>query len=306
MFNLFKRTQQAVKKSRESWFSRVTNLFERSEVNDELWDELEELLITADVGIPTTTRIIQRTKEEVKRRKISTGKEAKQLLNEELIKILSVPQKKVEVMDKPYIILVIGVNGSGKTTTIAKLAYIYKGEGKKVILVAADTFRAAAIDQLKIWGERVSSEVIAHQTGGDPGAVVYDAIQAAKNRDIDVVIVDTAGRLHTKYNLMEELKKVKRVAAKINSQFPQESILVLDATTGQNGLSQAKSFLEAVGITGIILTKLDSTAKGGIVLAICDELKIPIIYIGTGEHLDDLLPFDATAFVEAISSPGDN
>jgi fused signal recognition particle receptor len=197
-----------------------------------------------------------------------------------------------------YAILVVGVNGSGKTTSIAKLALSLKNEGKKVILAAADTFRAAAIDQLKRWGERVGVEVVAHQPGGDPGAVVYDAIQAAQNRRVQVVIIDTAGRLHTKFNLMEELKKIKRVVSKY--ELPQEVLLVIDATTGQNGLAQARHFTEAVGVNGIFLAKLDGTAKGGIVLSICDELKIPITYIGTGEQLGDIAPFDANAFVTAV------
>jgi fused signal recognition particle receptor len=197
---------------------------------------------------------------------------------------------------------VIGVNGGGKTTSIAKLAYILKNEGKSILLVAADTFRAAAIDQLKRWGERVDVEVIAHQPGADPGAVVYDALQAAKSRQVQEVIVDTAGRLHTKFNLMEELKKVKRVIGKIDTAAPHEVLLVIDATTGQNGLAQAKYFTEAVGVTGIFLAKLDGTAKGGIVLAICDELKIPVKYAGVGEKLEDIAKFDARAFVEALFS----
>jgi len=198
------------------------------------------------------------------------------------------------------VVLVIGVNGSGKTTSIAKLAHGLKNEGKKVMLAAADTFRAAAIDQLKYWSERVGVEVVAHQPGGDPGAVVYDALQAAQNRQAQVVIIDTAGRLHTKFNLMEELKKIKRVASKFD--IPQEVLLVIDATTGQNGLAQARHFTEAVGVNGIFLAKLDGTAKGGIVLAICDELRIPIVYIGTGEQLDDIAPFDANTFVNAVFS----
>jgi fused signal recognition particle receptor len=202
----------------------------------------------------------------------------------------------------PRVTLVVGVNGGGKTTSIAKLAYRLKNEGKSVILVAADTFRAAAIDQLKRWGERVGAEVIAHQPGADPGAVVYDALQAAKSRKIDEVIIDTAGRLHTKFNLMEELKKIKRVAVKHDASAPHEVILVLDAITGQNGLAQARYFTEAVGVTGIFLAKLDGTAKGGIVLAICDELKIPIQFVGTGEKLEDMAPFDAEAFVKALSA----
>ncbi len=200
----------------------------------------------------------------------------------------------------PRVILVVGVNGGGKTTSIAKLAYRFKSEGKRVILAAADTFRAAAIDQLRYLGERVGVDVIAHQPGADPGAVVFDALAAARSRQIPVVIIDTAGRLHTRFNLMEELKKIKRVAAKLDPAAPHEVILVLDATTGQNGLAQAKHFTEAVGVTGIFLAKLDSTAKGGIVLAICDELGIPVQFIGVGEKMEDMAPFDAEGFVEAL------
>jgi fused signal recognition particle receptor len=202
----------------------------------------------------------------------------------------------------PKVILAVGVNGGGKTTSIAKLAYSAKNEGKQVILVAADTFRAAAIDQLKSLGERIGVDVIAHQPGADAGAVVFDALEAARNREADEVIIDTAGRLHTKYNLMEELKKIKRVAAKDDATAPHEVILVLDATTGQNGLTQARYFTEAVGVTGIFLAKLDGTAKGGIVLAICDELKIPIQFIGVGDGLDDMAPFSAETFVQALCS----
>jgi fused signal recognition particle receptor len=202
----------------------------------------------------------------------------------------------------PTVILAVGVNGTGKTLSIAKLANSFKEQGKKVIMAAADTFRAAAIDQLKILGQRVGVDVICHQPGADPGAVVFDSLEAAKSRHVDVVIIDTAGRLHTKFNLMEELKKIKRVAARSDPTAPHEVLLVLDATTGQNGLDQARYFTEAVGVSGVFLTKLDGTAKGGIVLAICDELKIPILFIGTGEALDDLAPFDAETFVEALSS----
>jgi fused signal recognition particle receptor len=214
--------------------------------------------------------------------------------------MLAVPAKEPAAPSSPKVILVVGVNGSGKTTSIAKLAYQLKKEGKKVLLAAADTFRAAAIDQLKVQGGRVGVDVVAHQPGADPGAVVYDALQAARSRKIDVLLIDTAGRLHTKYNLMEELKKVRRVAAKLDATAPHEVILVLDATTGQNGLAQAKYFTEAVGVTGIFLAKLDGTAKGGIVLAIGDELKLPIQMVGIGEGLGDMAPFDAADFVEAL------
>jgi fused signal recognition particle receptor len=220
-----------------------------------------------------------------------------------MMKILAVPAHvPLAVAAPPEVMLVVGVNGSGKTTSIAKLANNLRKQGKEVLLAAADTFRAAAIDQLKKQGERVGADVIAHQPGADPGAVVYDALQAAKSRGSDIVIIDTAGRLHTKFNLMEELKKVRRVAAKLDASAPHQVILVLDATTGQNGLTQARHFTEAVGVTGVFLAKLDGTAKGGIVLAICDELKLPIQLVGIGEGLDDMITFDAADFVEALTS----
>jgi fused signal recognition particle receptor len=221
---------------------------------------------------------------------------------EEMTLMLQVDGNRPAAPASPRVVLVVGVNGSGKTTSIAKLGYIYKRDSSKVMLAAADTFRAAAIDQLKWWGDKIGAEVVAHQPGADPGAVVFDAIQAAKTRGAQTVIVDTAGRLQTKFNLMEELKKIRRVVQRVDPTAPHETLLVLDANTGQNGVSQAKYFTEAVGITGIILTKLDSTAKGGIVLAICDQLKIPVRFIGTGETVEDLAPFDPKSFVEAMMS----
>jgi len=293
-------TQQAVKRSRETWFGKIAKLFDQARVEDTVWDELEELLIAADVGVATTQKLIERVKQRVKTEKLNEAAQVRAALEEEMVSLLTVESRAAAVSNSVslYAILVVGVNGSGKTTSIAKLARSLKNEGKKVILAAADTFRAAAIDQLKRWGERVGVEVVAHQPGGDPGAVVYDAIQAAQNRRVQVVIIDTAGRLHTKFNLMEELKKIKRVVGKY--EMPQEVLLVIDATTGQNGLAQARHFTEAVGVNGIFLAKLDGTAKGGIVLSICDELKIPITYIGTGEQLGDIAPFDANAFVTAV------
>jgi fused signal recognition particle receptor len=239
-------------------------------------------------------------KQRVKAEKLNEPVKVRQALEEEMISLLTVESETAAVADSVSLcaILVVGVNGSGKTTSIAKLAYRLKSDGKKVILAAADTFRAAATDQLMRWGERIGVEVVSHQPGGDPGAVVYDAIQAAQNRQAQVVIIDTAGRLHTKVNLMEELKKIKRVVTKY--ELPQEVLLVMDATTGQNGLAQARHFTETVAVNEIFLAKLDGTAKGGIVLSICDELKIPIKYIGTGEQLGDMAPFDANTFVTAI------
>ena len=294
---------KALKRSKDAWFGKVTRLFERP-IDEALWSELEELLIAADVGVDTTTKLIQQIRERVKRERLDSQEGVLSALKDEMVNILKVnaiaKQGQSSELKSPWVILIVGVNGSGKTTSIAKLAYSFKKEGKQVILAAADTFRAAAIDQLQVWGERVGVGVISHQPGADPGAVVFDALQAARSRHAQVVIVDTAGRLHTKFNLMEELKKIKRVAQRIDASFPQETLLVLDATTGQNGLAQARYFTEAVEVSGIILAKLDSTARGGIVLAICDQLKIPIQFVGTGEGLEDLAPFDAQAFVEAL------
>jgi fused signal recognition particle receptor len=277
------------------------SLFDRAAIGKEVWEELEELLISADVGVSTTEKLINIVKQKASEEKLD-GSHVRSILKEEMVKILNVPEHEVTAITPPKVILVVGVNGSGKTTSIAKLAFKMKKEGKKVILAAADTFRAAAIDQLKKQGERAGVDVIAHQPGADPGAVVYDALQAAKSRGADVLIIDTAGRLHTKFNLMEELKKIRRVATKLDTSAPHEVLLVLDATTGQNGLTQAKYFTEAVGVTGIFIAKLDGTARGGIVLAICDELKVPIQLIGVGEGLEDMVAFDAKEFVEALCS----
>jgi len=302
LFSLFKRkTEQAVKRSKETWFSKITSLFDRPTIDKQSWEELEELLIAADAGVDTAAKLIQRVKDRVGKEKISDTQQVRAALMQEMALMLKVDGKEPTAAASPRVILVVGVNGSGKTTTIAKMGYGYGKEGK-VILAAADTFRAAAIEQLKWWGERIGAEVIAHQPGADPGAVVFDALQAAKTRGAQTVIVDTAGRLHTKFNLMEELKKIKRVVQRVDPSAPHEILLVLDATTGQNGLIQAKYFTETVGVNGIVLTKLDGTAKGGIVLAICDQLKIPVRFIGTGETLDDLAPFDPQTFVEAIMS----
>jgi fused signal recognition particle receptor len=277
------------------------HLFNRPAIDEAAWDELEELLICADVGVNTTEKLIEKVKQRAKEEKISQGLMVRSILKSEMVNILNIDtQEKPLMTTLPRVTLVIGVNGGGKTTSIAKLAYSLKNEGRRVILVAADTFRAAAIDQLRHLAEKVGVDVVAHQPGADPGAIVYDAMQAAQSRGAHEVIIDTAGRLHTKFNLMEELKKIKRVAAKFDATAPHEVILVLDATTGQNGLAQAKYFTEAVGVTGIFLAKLDGTAKGGIVLAICDELKIPIQFVGVGEKLEDMAPFNAETFVEAL------
>ncbi len=292
--------QRGVKRSREGFFGRISALFNRPKVEDSLWDELEELLISADVGVDTTDKLLTRVKKQVKEAGITEGDPVRDILKEEMVRMLDVKSA------KPFqtasagleIILLVGVNGTGKTTSIAKLASRYRKDGKKVILSAADTFRAAAIDQLKMWGGRIGVDVISTQPGADPGAVVFDTLEAARSRKAEVVIVDTAGRLQTKHNLMDELKKIKKIAGRYEAS--QEVLLVIDATTGQNGLSQARSFTQSADVTGIFLTKLDGTAKGGIVLAICDELQIPIKYVGTGETPEDIAPFQPRAFVDAI------
>ena len=313
LFDLLKKTELGVKRSKETWFGKIASIFNRASFGDEVWEELEELLVSADVGVETTSKLMSRVRERVKRDRLSEISQVRGILKEEMIDLLSIsPSKPLaschsdpersEGEESPQVILVVGVNGSGKTTSIAKLAYDLTSQGKRVILAAADTFRAAAIDQLKHWGGKVGAEVIAHQPGGDPGAVAYDAVQAAYSRHAQVVIIDTAGRLHTKFNLMEELKKIKRVVAKQDASAPHQVLLVMDATTGQNGLAQAKHFTEAVDVSDIFLAKLDGTARGGIVFAICDQLKIPISYIGTGEKLEDMATFDAEVFVNAIFS----
>ena len=297
------KTEKALKPSRDTWFSRVMRLFDRTAIDELVWTELEELLISADVGVSTTEKLIEKLRRRVKGEDIGQGSLVRSALKAEMVNILEVDVQRISIpLSLPRVILVVGVNGSGKTTSIAKLAYSSKNEGKRVILAAADTFRAAAIDQLKSLGEKIGVDVIAHQPGADAGAVVFDALEAARSRQAQELIIDTAGRLHTKFNLMEELKKIKRVAAKADANAPHEVLLVLDATTGQNGLTQARYFTEAVGVTGIFLAKLDGTAKGGIVLAICDELEIPIQFIGVGGNLEDMAPFDAGTFVEALCS----
>ncbi len=297
--NLFKKALQPTK---DSWFSKAMQLFDRTSIDESIWSELEEVLISADVGMETTEKLIEKTKQRVKDEKLRDGTQVREALKQEMVNILRLPSRETAATAVPKVILIIGVNGSGKTTSIAKLAYQAKKEGLSVILAAGDTFRAAAIDQLRTWAQRIGVDIVAHQPGADPGAVVFDAMAAARSRQVQLLIIDTAGRLHTKFNLMEELKKIKRVAAKTDPTAPHEVILVLDATTGQNGLAQAKNFTEAAGVTSIFLAKLDGTAKGGIALAICDQLKIPVKYIGLGEHPEDIAPFDPQSFVEALSS----
>ena len=295
-----------MKRSREAWFGKIANIFDRSSLGDEVWGDLEELLVSADVGVETTNKLLNKVKQRVKADKLTDVSRAKDVLKDEMVSLLAVRRRANSSAGQnpgsPLVVLVVGVNGSGKTTSIAKLAYGLTSQGKRAILAAADTFRAAAIEQLKHWGDKVGAEVIAHQPGGDPGAVAYDAVQAGYSRHAQAVIIDTAGRLHTKSNLMEELKKIKRVVAKHDATAPHQVLLVMDATTGQNGLAQAKHFTEAVDVTDIFLAKLDGTARGGIVFAVCDQLNIPISYIGTGEKLEDMAAFDAEVFVNAIFS----
>ena len=299
-----KKTEEGLQRTKRGWFRRITGAFNSPKIDQEFWDTLEELLISADVGVNTTMKLSEALQERVKKDHLGAPSKIRGVLREEMVDILRAPARNGDFLDsvssQPAVVLVIGVNGGGKTTSIAKLAHAFKEEDKKVVLAAADTFRAAAIEQLNIWGERVGAEVISHQSGSDPGAVVFDALQGARSRDADVVLIDTAGRLHTKHNLMQELKKVHRVIKRFDPSAPQEVLLVLDAVIGQNGLAQAKYFVDAVGVTGIFLAKLDGTAKGGIVLNICDELNIPIRFIGTGEGAEDMAPFDPEGFVNAL------
>ena len=271
-----------------------------SKLDDDFYDELEESLVMADMGAETTMEAVEELKQRCKRNKIKDTDGAKACMKEILAEILTVGDPRVDMSRTPAVVLFIGVNGVGKTTSIGKLAARWKGEGKRVLLCAGDTFRAAAADQLTIWSERAGVDIIKQHEGADPAAVVYDAMSAAKARKTDVVLVDTAGRLHNKQNLMNELNKISRVIDRECPDASRETLLVLDATTGQNGLIQAKQFGESAGITGIVLTKLDGTAKGGIVIAIAKELGVPVKYVGVGEQVRDLQPFDAKAFVEAL------
>lgn len=273
-------------------------------ISPEFYEELEEILITADVGYPTTALLLARLKEKVKKEKVDQTEKIKAYLREIMIDLLSVPAPSGLEAEEPLALLVVGVNGVGKTTSIAKLTEYYKHKGKSCLLVAGDTFRAAAIDQLAIWSERLGVDLIRHQEGSDPGAVAFDGISAAKARKIDVVILDTAGRLHTKVNLMSELKKVQRVVAQNIGERKLFTLLVLDATTGQNALSQVRTFHEAVGVDGIILTKLDGTARGGMVLAIASELGLPLLWLGIGERAEDLKQFDHEEFVKLLFAGG--
>jgi fused signal recognition particle receptor len=301
VFRRSKRIRDSLTKTRRSFFGQISGLLGGGEITEETWDDLEALLVQADVGVNTTIALVDSLREQAAKGRARNTQDLEELLKEELRALLGkAPPMKTEQPRLLTVVLIVGVNGSGKTTSIAKLAKYYQDRGHTVLLAAADTFRAAAIDQLKIWGERAGVPVIAHQPGADPGAVVYDAIRASQSRKADLLIVDTAGRLHTKYNLMEELRKVRGVTSKRVHQAPHETLLVLDATTGQNALSQARHFKESVEVTGVIVAKLDGTAQGGVVFAIGQELGLPVRFIGTGETIDDLAEFDAEAFVEGL------
>jgi fused signal recognition particle receptor len=304
----FQKIKNGLTKTRNNLIDKISNLLNISKTIDEsFFNDLEEILIGADVGVGMTSELISRLKERVKIEKLSQSEELKFALKDELEKILkssfdsqnfdpfSIPEDR-----KPFVIMIVGVNGVGKTTTVGKLAYNFKSRGKKVLIGAGDTFRAAANEQLEIWAKRAGVDIIQQQKGSDPGAVAFDTVKSALANDIDVVLIDTAGRLHTKTNLMEELKKVKRVIQKLIPRAPDEIWLVLDATIGQNSIQQARQFHQALGITGLIITKLDGTAKGGVVFAIANELKIPVKFIGVGESIDDLQPFDPESFIDAL------
>jgi fused signal recognition particle receptor len=298
----FDRMKQAVTRTRENLSERLEEVVSlRKEIDRETLDDLEATLIAADLGSATTQEVLRALREKVDRKQIGNVDELKRVLKDELLNILSrASLEPVKAVEPPEVIVVVGVNGTGKTTTIGKLASALRSQGKTVLLCAADTFRAAAIEQLEVWGDRTGTEVIKTKPGGDPSAVLYDALQAARARSTDYVIVDTAGRLHTKSNLMEELLKMRRTAQRIIPGSPHEVLLVMDATTGQNGLQQARLFTESAGVTGIVLTKLDGTAKGGIVVAISRELGVPVRYVGVGEKQTDLLPFDSRQFVDSL------
>jgi fused signal recognition particle receptor len=296
---------KSVEKSREGVFARIASAFEQPRpIDDQLWDELEELLLQADVGVQTTDQLLEILRNEVELGNAANSKDLYRLLQEELVLSLKevAPADPTEMLGPAgqlAVLLVVGVNGVGKTTSIAKLADYWKQQGRNVMLAAADTFRAAAIDQLKHWGERVGVPVIAQNPGSDPGSVVFDAVTAARSRGSELLIIDTAGRLHTKVNLMEELKKIRRVLERQNVQHVR-TVIVLDASTGQNAVVQGRAFKDATGLDGLVLAKLDGTAKGGVVFAIVDELEVPVLFVGTGEQLGDLSEFDPDAFVKAL------
>jgi fused signal recognition particle receptor len=300
--NLLDRLKAGIQKTRAGLMEKLEDAVSgRKEIDAGVVEELEYALITADIGTATTSEILERIRQRADRHLMADMGELKSLIKEHLLEILQATERPLpQVTEPPAVIMVVGVNGAGKTTSIGKLTRRLQSEGRSVLLCAADTFRAAAIEQLEVWGQRTGAEVIHQQTGSDPSAVVFDALQAARARKMDCVIIDTAGRLHTKTNLMAELEKMRRTASRVIPSAPHEVLLVLEATTGQNGLEQARKFTESSAVTGIILTKLDGTAKGGVVVAISRELNLPIRYVGVGEQLDDLLPFDPETFVASL------
>ena len=296
----FDKIKAGLTKTREALSDTLGNVFAASEIDDDFYDELEESLILADLGMDTAIRAVGYLRHKVNNNGLKTAEQAREALKDILVDMLSVGDTKLDLSTTPSVILVIGVNGVGKTTTIGKIAKQLTDQGKKVLLVAADTFRAAAADQLEIWAERSGASIVRQNEGADPASVVYDGIQSARAKAVDVIIIDTAGRLHNKTNLMNELNKISRI---VNRELPnaaKEVLLVLDGTTGQNGLIQAKQFKEIAGVTAIALTKLDGTAKGGIVISVADALQIPVKFVGVGEKADDLMPFEAREFVEAL------
>ena len=296
----FDKIKQGLTKTREAITETFNDIFSVSELDDDFYDELEESLILADLGMETASKATERMKKEVSSRHIRTAQEAREVLREVLADMVNVGSPELNLATHPSVILVIGVNGVGKTTTIGKIAKQQVQQGKKVLLVAADTFRAAAADQLEIWAERSGAAIVRQHEGADPASVVYDGIQSAKAKDADVIIIDTAGRLHNKVNLMNELNKISRIVERELPRASREVLLVLDGTTGQNGLIQAKQFKQIAGVTAVALTKLDGTAKGGIVIAVADALQIPVKFIGVGEQEDDLMQFNAEDFVKAL------
>ena len=296
----FDKIKQGLSKTRDALSNTLSNVFTASEIDDDFYDELEESLILADLGVETSVKATEMLRKKVKEEHLKTAEEAKTALKQILVQMLSQGDTALNFSTKPAVVLVIGVNGVGKTTTIGKLASRYVAEGKNVMLVAADTFRAAAADQLEIWANRSGAAIVRQNEGADPASVVFDGIRAAKARDVDLILIDTAGRLHNKQNLMNELGKISRIVEWELPGAAKEVLLVLDGTTGQNGLLQAKQFKEVAGVTAMAITKLDGTAKGGIVIAVADSLQIPVKFVGVGEQADDLMPFEAEPFVEAM------
>ncbi len=296
----FDKIKQGLSKTRDALNNTLSNVFTGSEIDDDFYDELEESLILADLGVETSVKATDMLRKKVKEEHLKTTDEAKVALKQILVQMLSQGDTALNLSTKPAVVLVIGVNGVGKTTTIGKLASRYVAEGKNVMLVAADTFRAAAADQLEIWANRSGASIVRQNEGADPASVVFDGIRAAKARDADIILIDTAGRLHNKQNLMNELGKISRIVERELPGAAREVLLVLDGTTGQNGLMQAKQFKEVAGVTAMAITKLDGTAKGGIVIAVADSLQIPVKFVGVGEQADDLMPFEAEPFVEAM------